>query len=192
MPGPDNMLAVVDTRGNEAWTHLPEHSNVQETEWDWKEVERRTAILSFLDPRNVWRGFLERDASHNQVHGPFFNEMERLWRNWRLWPLRVVKAKFLSCALGLEILRDAVLHEVLGADVYAGAVDEHDEDDATCAESSQMVKRTLESLPEMQWAVERQSASWAGRKYHCFGIQCPYGFPGPGSSSPRVPQWSLK
>jgi len=37
----------------------------------------------------------------------------------------VVKNKFLSCALGLEILRGAVLHEVLRADVltvYAGSV----------------------------------------------------------------------
>jgi hypothetical protein len=94
------MLAVVDARENKAWTHslhiLIENSEVQE-------IERRDELLEepmadtaapygtqrgvgrkwnlgqpfhgFFDFREVWRRFLERDAFHDQVHGPLVDKV---------------------------------------------------------------------------------------------------------------------
>ena len=146
------MLAVVDAREMKARTHIL-HIPIQHL--DVRELERRFELLEelvadaaapygtqrvvgrkwnlrqpfhgFLGPRGeVWRGFLELDAFHDQVHCPLVDKVvydsRNTWRIWRIRLLCIVEDKFLSCTLGLEIPPDAILHEVFRPDVYAGSV----------------------------------------------------------------------
>ena len=80
----------------------------------------------FFDFREVWRRFLERDAFHDQVHGPLVDKVMYdfgdAWRIGRLRLLCMVVDEFLSCELGLKILLGAILYEVILPDVYAGSV----------------------------------------------------------------------